>query len=115
MCTLLGISFIGGGEMKFISIRELRSSTAKLRKNLKEGGEYILAANGKPFAVLAPLDPECFEDELLAWKQARAKMALNRLRAAAKAKGLDKLTMKQINQIIAEVRKERLMKEKAKR
>jgi antitoxin (DNA-binding transcriptional repressor) of toxin-antitoxin stability system len=98
--------------MKFISIRELRSSTAKLRKTLKEGREFILAANGKPFAVLAPLNPEYFEDELLAWKQARARMALNRLRAVAKARGLDKLTMTQINQIVAEVRKERLVKEK---
>jgi hypothetical protein len=32
--------------MKFISIRELRSSTAKLRKDLKQTGELILTANG---------------------------------------------------------------------
>jgi antitoxin (DNA-binding transcriptional repressor) of toxin-antitoxin stability system len=97
----------GGKGMKFISIRDLRGNTARLRKDLKAEREVVITANGRPFAVMTQVEPDKLEDEILAIRRARARGALSRIRAKAKTEGLDRLTMEQINGIIAETRRER--------
>ena len=94
--------------MKFISIRDLRGNTARLRKNLQSEREVVITANGRPFAVMTQVEPDKLEDEILAIRRARA--ALSRIRAKAKAEGLDRLTMEQINAIIADTRRKRRVK-----
>jgi antitoxin (DNA-binding transcriptional repressor) of toxin-antitoxin stability system len=93
--------------MKFVTIRELRSKTATVRRDLDQEREIVLTANGRPFAVLARVEPESVEEELQAIRRARAKVAVDRIRAGAKAKGLDRLTAGEIDTIITEVRKQR--------
>jgi len=93
--------------MKYISIRDLRSSTARLRKDLKTERDIIVTANGRPFAVLTYVEPDNVSEEILALRRARARAALSRIRANATAKGLDCMTMKQIDAIIAKARRER--------
>ena len=92
--------------MKFITIRELRSNTAQLRKDLAAEREVVVTANGRPFAVMTRVEPDRVEEEILAIRRARARAALSRVRAKAKADGRDKMTMAQIDAIIAEVRRE---------
>ncbi len=92
--------------MKFITIRELRSSTARLRKDLQSEGEVVVTANGRPFAVMTPVEPDKVEEEILAIRRARARAALSRIRAKAKADGLDRLTMEEIDAIVAKARRE---------
>ena len=94
--------------MKFITIRDLRGNTARLRRDLQVEREVVITANGRPFAVMTQVEPDKLEDEILAIRRARA--ALSRIRAKAKAEGLDRLTMEQINAIIAETRRERRVK-----
>lgn len=43
----------------------------------------------------------------MAIRRARARVALDQVRAAAKANGVDKMTLKQINAMIAEVRRQK--------
>jgi antitoxin (DNA-binding transcriptional repressor) of toxin-antitoxin stability system len=93
--------------MKFITIKDLRSSTAQLRKDLEAEREVVVTANGRPFAVMTRVDPDGVEDEILAIRRARARAALSRMRAKAKADGLDRLTMDEIDAIIAKARRER--------
>ena len=93
--------------MKFITIRDLRSQTAQLRKDLSVEHEIVLTANGRPFAVMTPVKPDRVEEELLAIRRARARAAVSRLRAQARAKGMDRLTPARIDAIISEVRRER--------
>jgi len=93
--------------MKFITIRDLRSNTAQLRKDLAAEREVVVTANGRPFAVMTRVEPDRVEEEILAIRRARARGALSRIRAKAKADGLDRLTMDQIDAIIAEARRER--------
>ena len=93
--------------MKFISIRNLRENTARIRKDLDKEGEVVVTANGRPFAVMTRVKPDKLEEEILAIRRARAASAISRLRQKAKAKGLDRLTMEQIDTIIAEARRER--------
>jgi antitoxin (DNA-binding transcriptional repressor) of toxin-antitoxin stability system len=93
--------------MKFITIRDLRSDTARLRRDLQADREIVVTANGRPFAVMTRVGPDTVEDEILAIRRARARAALSRIRARAKADGLDRLTMDQIDAIIAGARRER--------
>ena len=92
--------------MKFVSIRDFRAKAAAFRRDIETGGEVILTINGKPFALLTPVDPEDFEKDVLAVRRARARRAVERIRAHAKAKGLDKLSTAQVDKIVAKARRE---------
>jgi antitoxin (DNA-binding transcriptional repressor) of toxin-antitoxin stability system len=94
--------------MKFVTVRELRSKTAALRKDLEEEQEIVLTANGRPFAVMSRVEPDALEQELQAIRRARAAAAVARIRAAAKTKGLNRLTMADIDRLIAETRQRRV-------
>ncbi len=93
--------------MKFVTIRDLRANTARLRKDLQEDREIVVTANGRPFALMMPVEPDTVEEEVLAIRRARAQAALSRIRAKAKADRLDRTSMREIDAIIAKVRRER--------
>ena len=93
--------------MKFVSLRDFRTKTAAIRRALKEQREIVLTANGRPIAVVTDVNEDNFEESLEALRRSRARAALARIRADAKARGLDNLTMEQIDAIIAEARRER--------
>ena len=93
--------------MKFVTIRDLRSKTAAIRKDLEQEREIVVTANGRPFAVMTPVGSDTVEDEIRAIRRARAKAAVERIRTQAKARGLDKLTTKEIDTLIAEARRAR--------
>jgi antitoxin (DNA-binding transcriptional repressor) of toxin-antitoxin stability system len=98
--------------MKFVTVRELRSKTALLRKDLAKQEELVLTANGRPFAVVTAVHPDGVEEDLLAIRRARARLAIERIRTWAEERGLDKMTMDEIDQVIADVRRDRMAKEK---
>ncbi|HUT36135.1 MAG TPA: type II toxin-antitoxin system Phd/YefM family antitoxin [Planctomycetota bacterium] len=91
--------------MRFMSIRDFRSRP--IRKELASDREIVLTANGQPIAVVSAVEPDTVEDELVALRRARARVAIDRMRAQAKARGLDKMTMDEIDAIIADVRRKR--------
>jgi antitoxin (DNA-binding transcriptional repressor) of toxin-antitoxin stability system len=93
--------------MKFVTIRELRSKTASIRQDLAQAREIVLTANGRPFAVMTPVSAETVEEEIQAIRRARTRAAIEGLRAAAKAAGVDKLTMGDIDAEIAAARRTR--------
>lgn len=93
--------------MKFVTIRELRSKTASIRQDLAQAREIVLTANGRPFAVMTPVSAETVEEEIQAIRRARTRAAVDALRAAAKAAGVGKLTMEEIDAEIAAARRSR--------
>ena len=93
--------------MKFVTVRELRSNTARLRKDLKKDREIVVTANGRPFALMTPLGPDTVEEEVLAIRRARAQAALSRTRTKAKADGLNRMAISEIDAVIASVRRKR--------
>ena len=93
--------------MKFISIRDLRSDTAGLRRDLQADREIVVTANGRPIAVMTRVDPDTVEQEILAIRRARARAALSRMRDRARSEGLDRLSMDQIDDIVARTRRDR--------
>jgi antitoxin (DNA-binding transcriptional repressor) of toxin-antitoxin stability system len=92
--------------MKFISIRDLRRKTSEIKKSLARN-DLVLTSNGRPFALVSRVSEESLEEELKALQQARAKVALDRLREEARERGLSGVSMEKVDQIIAEVRKGR--------
>jgi antitoxin (DNA-binding transcriptional repressor) of toxin-antitoxin stability system len=93
--------------MKFISIRDLRSDTAGLRRDLQADREIVVTANGRPIAIMTRVDPDTVEQEILAIRRARVRSALSRMRNRARSEGLDGLTMDQIDDIVARARRDR--------
>ena len=93
--------------MKFVTIREFRGNAATVRKELEAEREIVLTSNGKPFAMLTPVEADTVEEEASAIREARARLAIDRIREHARKTGLDKMTMKEIDAIIAKARRER--------
>ena len=67
--------------MKFITIRDLRSNTARLRRNLEAEREVVITANGRPFAVITRVEPDQLEEEILAIRRARCRAAISIVRS----------------------------------
>ena len=93
--------------MKFVTVRELRSKIATIRQDLAQAREIVLTANGRPFAVMTPVNPETVEEEIQAIRRARTRAAIEGLRAAAKRAGVDALTMEDIDLEVAAARRSR--------
>ena len=92
--------------MQFVTIRDFRSNTAAIRKALERGRDIVLTANGRPFAILSAVNPDNVEEELLAIRRARARMALDHIRAKAKAEGVDGMSSAEIDGVVAKARSE---------
>lgn len=93
--------------MDFVTVREFRTQPAEVWKKLAAGKEIVITRNGKPFALLTFTEADRVEENLRAIRAARLDQALRETQRIAKEKGLDKMTMKEINAEIAAVRAER--------
>jgi len=93
--------------MKFISVRDLRNSTAKLDEMIAQNGSVVVTNGGKPAYVMLGVDETSFEDTVLDLVRIRAMRATRRIQSAAKRDGLDKLTLDEINAEIAAARRDR--------
>ena len=93
--------------MKFVTVRELRNDIGRLRAALAAERDVVLTSNGKPFAVLSAVDEDSLEGHLENVRRTRGLLALERCHDAARRAGTDKLTLKEINAVIRQVRRER--------
>ena len=93
--------------MDFISIREFRTQPGKVWEKLARDHQLVVTRNGKPFAILTETSPACLETDLQDLRRARFGQALAGIRSEAKKKGLDKLSLDQINDIIRNAREAR--------
>ncbi len=91
--------------MKFITVRDLRTTPAQVWKDLPAEQEIVITNNGKPIALLTPLSDVDMEDTVSAVRRARAVAALKKIRGAALKAGLSEMTMDEINAEIQAYRK----------
>ncbi len=91
--------------MKFITVRDLRTTPAQVWKDLPGEQEIVITNNGKPIALLTPLSDSDMEDTVTAVRRARAVAALKKTRSMALKKGLSEMTMDEINEEIRQYRK----------
>lgn len=92
--------------MKFLSTRELRNRPGSVR-DLAQKDDLVLTTNGKPFAIMVGLDEEKLEETVRAIRQAKAQLALFRLRKQAASRGTDRMPARAIDAEIRAVRSRR--------
>jgi len=93
--------------MKFVSVRDLRSRSATVWRQLGQEHELVVTSNGRPVALLSSVDDETLEETLTALRKARAVAAVQELQRRSQASGLDRLTSEEIEAEIAAARRER--------
>jgi hypothetical protein len=93
--------------MQFVPYRDLRNEPSALRKKLAAEGELIVTVDNKPFAVMINLGDEDVQDILLMVSRLRAQMAARSIRSQARQEGLNKMSLKDINDVIKKTRAER--------
>jgi len=93
--------------MNLTPVNELKAPR-RLREKLAAAGELLITNNGKPMALMIRMDES--EDPTTLVKgvhEARARIALGELRAAARRAGTDGMSLDEINREIAAARKAR--------
>ena len=91
--------------MKFLTVRELRGSSARVWKTLAAERELVVTNNGRPVAILSAVGESDVEESLNAIRRAKAVSAVTRLQARSVAQGFDTLDQKAIDAEIAAVRR----------
>lgn len=101
------IGYLSGQEflMKFITVRDLRTTPAQIWKQLPREQEIVITNNGKPIALLTPLNDADMEGTVTAVRRARAVAALEKARSSALKSGVSRMTMDQVNDEIRAYRK----------
>jgi prevent-host-death family protein len=69
--------------------------------------EIVLTSNGKPVALVVPVDGDTLEEELRVYRQVRAQLAILRMQEAAKTAGLDSMPVEKIESIVKGARRKR--------
>jgi antitoxin (DNA-binding transcriptional repressor) of toxin-antitoxin stability system len=90
--------------MKFITVRDIRTTPSQIWKELPDEQEMVITNNGRPIALLTPLTDENLEDTLAAVRQARATQAVARMQQAAGTSGAAELTVAEIDAEIQRAR-----------
>ena len=93
--------------MRFTSVRDLRNQPGSVLRDSVKAEEIVLTSNGKPVALVVPVDSDTLEEELRVYRQVRAQVAIERMQKAAKAAGLDSMTLDRIESITNDVRRKR--------
>ena len=93
--------------MKTVTIRDLRTRPRQVRDALRREREAVLTANGRPVAVLIPVDAGSVEETLETLRRARGLEALRAIRRESRERGLHRLSTSDIDAIIARARRGR--------
>lgn len=93
--------------MKFISVRDFRIRPGDVWKQLKVYKDIVITSNGKPIAILNPVEDSNLEGSITALRRARALLALEEIQKNSVVRGLDKLSEDEIEEEIKAARLER--------
>ena len=93
--------------MKFITVRDIRTSPAQIWKQLPEEQEMVITNNGRPIALLTPISDQSLELTLSAVRRARATAAVQNMQKTARDTGADRMTDNEIDEEIRAARGER--------
>jgi len=90
--------------MKFLSVRDLKTKSSQVWKELAGQKEMIVTSNGRPIALLSSIDENNLEQVLTAFRRARATNAVASIQYESTQKGTDKISIDEINAEIGAVR-----------
>ena len=92
--------------MKTFTIRDFRTRPRAVREALSKESKALLTVNGRPLAVLLPVNAETYDQTLDVVSRAEALQLLNQIRQRAKATGRDRIGMEEIDAEIDAARRE---------
>ena len=93
--------------MKFLSVRDLKTKSSKIWKDLPEQKEMVVTSNGRPIALLSSINGNNLEQVLTAFRRARATNALASIQYNSIQKETDIISMDEINAEIRAIRSKR--------
>ena len=93
--------------MKFLSVRDLKTKSSQVWKDLPDQKDMVITSNGRPIAILSSINENNLEQILSAFRQARAIEAVTSIQYESVRKGTDKITLEEINNEIRSVRSKR--------
>jgi len=91
--------------MKFVTIRDFRSRSAHIQRELPLEKEMVLTSNGKPVAILSTVSEADLEETLAAIRRARASLAVTLIQSDSIGKGKSYMTPDEIDAEIREARR----------
>jgi antitoxin (DNA-binding transcriptional repressor) of toxin-antitoxin stability system len=92
--------------VRFVTIRDLRSRSAQILKDLGKA-DAVITSGGTPVALLTAVTPESLDLMLRAQRQARAVLAMVELQTRSASQGADRMDDQQVLSEIAAARRER--------
>jgi antitoxin (DNA-binding transcriptional repressor) of toxin-antitoxin stability system len=93
--------------MKLLSVRDLKTKSSQVWKDLPDQKEMVITSNGRPIAILSTVNENNLEQVLSAFRKARAIEAVTSIQYESVRKGTDKITLEEINNEINAVRSKR--------
>jgi PHD/YefM family antitoxin component YafN of YafNO toxin-antitoxin module len=93
--------------MKTVTIRDFRTHPRQVRETLKNEREAMLTVNGRPVAVMIPVDAASLEQTVETLRRARALEALRAIRADVQRRTKRRPSAAGIDEIISRTRKAR--------
>lgn len=93
--------------MRFVTVRDLRLRGREIWNALRAGEEAVLTHNGSPVALLIGVKEDRLEETVRLIRRARAQAAVSQMRERARARGLDKMSEKDIEAEIKAARRAR--------
>ncbi|MDR1454005.1 MAG: type II toxin-antitoxin system Phd/YefM family antitoxin [Candidatus Margulisbacteria bacterium] len=90
--------------MRFVAVRDFRTSSASIWRDLPAEQEMIITNNGKPIALLTPLNDATLENTVAAVRRAKALDAVNVMQRHSVKLGNDKMPLKMLNRLIRAAR-----------
>jgi antitoxin (DNA-binding transcriptional repressor) of toxin-antitoxin stability system len=93
--------------MKFLSVRDLKTKSSQVWKDLPEQKEMVVTSNGRPIALLSSINENNLEQVLTAFRRARAANSLASIQYDSIQKGTDTISMDEINAEIGVIRAKR--------
>jgi len=93
--------------MKTVTIRDFRTRPKQVRDALKQEREAVLTVNGRPVALMIPVDAGTVDQTLETLRRARGLEALRAIRRESRERGLDRLSNTEVDAIIKKTRRAR--------
>jgi antitoxin (DNA-binding transcriptional repressor) of toxin-antitoxin stability system len=93
--------------MKTVTIRDFRTRPKQVRDALKREREAVLTANGRPVALMIPVDAGSIDQTLETLRRARALEALRVIRQESRRRGIARMSTRDIDAIITKTRQAR--------
>lgn len=91
--------------MKFVTIRDFRSKSAQIQRDLPKEKEMVLTSNGKPVAIISYVSEIDLEETLGAIRRARASLAMSLIQSGSLRKEKNYMSPAEINSEIKETRR----------